>query len=638
MIGFAAIAVASALWRPIGPYDTEGISAIAVNPRDRRASYIATGYPNGFTTGTAVYRTDDGGISWTERDLGLPRARDHDVRSLAVDPAGAVYAALTLNGVYRSNDEGMSWTLSLPTMTAWAVAADVVSGRVYASSAGDVYRLDPDSWTRIGSIGSANIRILITDPIDGRTVYAIGDDRVLYRSSDRGVSWKSVYSTREVTAMAIDDHAAVLIGTLDPHDFASPLLARSIDRGDTWSIVGGDLRPQVVPWNKPEALAFDAADIYLATRTMIFRSRDGGNSWSKMVDANESAEIGTLVTAERGVLLAGASSLEASAGILRKMRDDSWQFSNLGVHNVVVDSLLTSGPFIYAETDRAGADFVLQRYDGRAWQAMWLTQSVAPIRSAANRLYGQTSFGVLQLSYDNGMTWTPLATSGIDCREIEVLLVDPRNPQALYARAGYEVQARTTCAGLFRSNDGGTTWVHADVGLPVFTGTYVRPLGPMTISSSGTLVIDTNGADRSFAFERSSDGGVTWTSIAKPAVSSVADLAADVIDEKLLYALTDAGVYASANGGDSWQLALALPGTTTGNLMPASGRGHLFATDGKAVYETTDGAANWRRISDALPAAPIRKLALDAGGHLLVATDGSGVFLEIPARSRAIRK
>src|SRR2546429_6484835 len=104
MIALAAIAVASTLWRPIGPYDTAGISAMAVNPRDRRATYIATGYPNGFTTGTAVYRSDDGGISWTERDLGLPRARDHDVRALAVDSSGAVYAAITLEAVYRSND------------------------------------------------------------------------------------------------------------------------------------------------------------------------------------------------------------------------------------------------------------------------------------------------------------------------------------------------------------------------------------------------------------------------------------------------------------------------------------------------------------------------------------------------------
>ena len=638
MIGFAAIAVASALWRPLGPYDTEGISAIAVNPRDRRASYIATGYPNGFTTGTAVYRTDDGGISWTERGLGLPRAREHDVRSLAVDPAGAVYAAITLDGIYRSNDDGISWALSLPNMAAWAVAADVVSGRVYASSAGDVYRLDADSWARVGSIGSADILVLITDPIDGRTVYAIGDDRVLYRSSDRGVSWKGVYSTREVSAIAIDDRAAVLIGTLDPHDFASPLLARSTDRGETWNIVGGDLRPQVIPWNKPEALAFDGADVYLATRTAIFRSQDGGNSWSRMVDTNESAEIGTLVTAERGVVLAGASSLEGSAGILRRMSNDSWQFSNLGIHNVVVDGLLTSGPFLYAETDRAGADFVLQRFDGRAWRSMWLTQSVAPIRSAGNRLYGETSSGVLQLSYDNGITWTALATSGIDCRWIEVLLVDPLHPQTLYARAGYQVQARTTCAGLFRSNDGGTTWVHADVGLPISTGTYLHPLGPLTISSSGTLVIDTNGNDGSFTFDRSSDGGVTWTSIAKPAASHVDDLAADVIDEKVLYALTDAGVYVSANRGDSWQLALALPGTITGNLLSASGRGHLFATDSKAVYETTDAGANWSRISDALPPAPIRNLALDAGGHLYVGTDGSGIFLELPSRLRAIRK
>src|SRR5207248_5718130 len=132
--------------------------------------------------------------------------------------------------------------------------------------------------------------------------------------------------------------------------------------------------------------------------------------------------------------------------------------SNLGIHNVAVDRVLASGPFIYAETDRAGADFFVQRFNGRAWQSTWSPQtgSVTPIRSAGDRLYGETSSGVLQLSYDHGITWTALATSGIDCGGIGPLLVDPLHPQTLYGRTtSTGPNARTICAGFFRSNDGG---------------------------------------------------------------------------------------------------------------------------------------------------------------------------------------
>jgi photosystem II stability/assembly factor-like uncharacterized protein len=646
MITLAAIAVASALWQPLGPEGTPGITAIAVHPRQRRLIYIAAGYP-GFTSGSAVYRSDDGGLTWTERDRGLPRVRNiGDIRSLAVDPSGGVYAAIGGDGVYRSTNGGESWNRSLTTPGAWAVAADAVSGRVYASSIADVYRFEGGAWTRMGAAGD-DILALATDPIDGHTVYAISGSNIvnynspfeLDRSSDGGATWTKVYSKRSVVSIAIDANGAVLIGAADAHDSTVPMLARSADRGASWSDVGPALRAMIVPWNVIISVAFDGTTIYAASSdSQMFRSTDGGVTWSKVIDYRAQAQIGPLAVGESGVVLAGASSLEQPGGIARRSSGDAWPLSNAGIHSVQVGSIVAKPPYLFAAVMGPPQDLGLQRFDGVLWRSVRQAYDINLLRASGSRLFAATGSG-LQVSSDNGDHWGA-AGSGIDCQTIDALLVDAAHPQTLYARATTYVQARTRCVGAFRSTDGAATWSHADAGLPLtITNPFAHPLGPMTVSRGGTLLLALNADDRSFAgLRRSSDGGVNWTTVAVPAAAHAYDLAADGADDKLLYLLTDSGVFSSSNGGDSWQLSLPLT-ATGGQLLAAPARGHVFVTDGQSIYETSDAGALWTRISDTLPGAPLLTLALDGNGRLVAGTDGSGLFVAAPApRRRAARR
>ena len=62
--------------------------------------------------GRGIYRTSDGGASWTPRRAGLP---DADINGLAVDPADAnLIVAGTSSGIARTTDGGASWALTRP--------------------------------------------------------------------------------------------------------------------------------------------------------------------------------------------------------------------------------------------------------------------------------------------------------------------------------------------------------------------------------------------------------------------------------------------------------------------------------------------------------------------------------------------
>src|SRR5262249_34245332 len=112
-------------------------------------SDLFAGTGRGGSGACGVYRTTDGGSSWTAANNGLPQTLSlyDDIRALAVS-GGNLFAGQYGHGVFRSSDSGKSWT-----------------------SSGAVY---PFVWT----FGTA-----------GRHIFAGTFLGGLYRSIDSGMSW-----------------------------------------------------------------------------------------------------------------------------------------------------------------------------------------------------------------------------------------------------------------------------------------------------------------------------------------------------------------------------------------------------------------------------------------------------------------
>jgi len=164
--------------------------------------------PNGVTVwassdpSESVFRSDDAGTSWVQRELPLGGIWD-----LAVDPrnSSTLYAAYWRScfgsqscvpdsgGVYRSTDGGRKWTHVLKNASMNQVVADeFASGTVYAIGViGErSYRSENrgETWQELGATDARGIFRIAPDPVIPDVLYASTYDS-FWRSENRGESW-----------------------------------------------------------------------------------------------------------------------------------------------------------------------------------------------------------------------------------------------------------------------------------------------------------------------------------------------------------------------------------------------------------------------------------------------------------------
>ncbi len=144
--------------------------------------------------------------------------------------------------------------------------------------------------------------------------------------------------------------------------------------------------------------------------------------------------------------------------------------------------------------------------------------------------------------------------AGLD--ELHKMRVDLKNPDRMWGQAHW---------GVFRSDDNGDTWADVTEGLPSFHG---FPIAVTKREPDAVFVVPLDmGQDNfrvtpgQFAVYRTTDSGATWEPLTKglPGRDSYQSvyregLDTDGLDPEGVYAGTSNGqVYASSDGGDSWQ-------------------------------------------------------------------------------------
>ncbi|HEY3188346.1 MAG TPA: YCF48-related protein, partial [Solirubrobacteraceae bacterium] len=134
-----------------------------------------------------VYRTLDGGGTWTERVLGPPVVALRDVAA-----RGFTFVAVGDGGtVWKSTDSGGSWTATTvagaPSLRAVAMPDDSVW---YVAGSGGAMLKTTDAggtWTALAPGTAATLNALrFTDALDG---WVAGDSGTLLATHDGGASW-----------------------------------------------------------------------------------------------------------------------------------------------------------------------------------------------------------------------------------------------------------------------------------------------------------------------------------------------------------------------------------------------------------------------------------------------------------------
>jgi hypothetical protein len=190
----------------------------------------------GTISSVGIYRSTDGGISWTVS------LRDVGVETLLVHPITPklVFAGTVEDGLYRSADNGATWQTSLSARRVQAVVAAPVSGTLYAGESRDLHvsTNGGSSWALASTI-SSTITSLAVHPVTPTHLYAGTRQHGLWHSVDGGTSWltDTVTGLPEdawVTSIAIDPISPTILyaGVWQGNVY------RSADGGTSWEDLG----------------------------------------------------------------------------------------------------------------------------------------------------------------------------------------------------------------------------------------------------------------------------------------------------------------------------------------------------------------------------------------------------------------
>ena len=224
---------------------------------------------------------------------------------------------------------------------------------------------------------------------------------------------------------------------------------------------------------------------------------------------------------------------------------------------------------------------------------------ILPHPTDPNTIYIAAAGGGVWKTTDGGNTWVPL-TDGLPVLTSGALAFDPTDPNVIYYGTGEQNYCGWSCLpgdGLYRSTDGGATWVKIgtrdEVG-DYIDQIYVRPDNPDVI-----FVASNDG------LARSTDGGSTWSWVfTTNDVNSIVARSDD--PDHMFIGVYGSGVYESTDGGSTWTAVSALPTSGIGRVELAispSNPDILYAsfTDTygglEGLYKTTDGGATWTQLT-----------------------------------------
>lgn len=238
--------------------------------------------------------------------------------------------------------------------------------------------------------------------------------------------------------------------------------------------------------------------------------------------------------------------------------------------------------------------------------------------------------------------WTPI---GPDGGQVHSLEVDPQHPNVIYA---------ATTGGVFKSIDGGTSWVRASRGLKrgVFYDVAVAPSDSSVVYAAGydgvfvshdsgaswrsvfgifalSVEVDPRDPQRVWAgsagLYRSTDGGATWGGDDTDLIARVSDIAVDPFQPDTVYAVVSAmedhgvdGVVKSLDRGVTWEALdlapivnddyeqIAADPTTPGLLYTSFLK--LWPSRDGVTWRSTDHGVMWEETEGGYP------LAVDAQG------------------------
>lgn len=501
-------------WTELGGINEAYPTKILVNPRNPQQIFDLS-YPN-------LMVSSNGGTSWTQA-AGLPSGALVD--DLAIDPSPSpvvLFATVEQHGLYRSTNGGTSWSLltsGLPSAKDWNFAGVAVApshhniiytvdtnlnGMVYQPGVfdGGFYSTDTGAhWTHMTSLnidfsnytGVVPIPLIAVDPRNDETLYGESNDLVVTTNA-RGTSgnWQNITNINGFD----NSHIAPAQDALAfPACAAAPCPVYVGDSGGIFS----SSNTTAVPGTNVTYTSLNSASLQITS------FRDGA--------------IGPNFAATR-LALGQVLTTTSPQGLVRYTGEQAWPL-------VVSNPFTIANPAIDQNYPQAmyatqSGTFIRSTDGGTTW-APAMGHGSATLPSGAGRFVIDPTQDHHLAIGDNGNVWETTTGTALWYRSsqnlpssIQTVGIVPNHPSIIYAVLGDGSVWRTA------SGDSGKASTYVHVGnIPYPAGNWtIRHFYPMTVdpndSTGNTLYVSTfncNSTTCQPGFVQSTNGGGHWTTI-----------------------------------------------------------------------------------------------------------------------------
>jgi hypothetical protein len=693
--------------------DVAAIGALAISQSDPNQVWAGTGEAwvirDADVMGDGVYKSTDAGATW--KNMGGPLKDSGRIGRIIVNPVdpnnvfvctiGRVTGPQQERGVYRTTDGGVTWTRSLfvntdtgcsglsmdasdpKTLIAgmWQVAMHTYgefSGMWpdYKGEPGSGVHITHDggvTWTKVTSgmpkppVGKIDVAIA---PSNGKRMFALiqtADQGSLWRSDDGGATFKNVSWDRRLIGRA-GYYIRLAVNPQNPDDVLvlNSSYSRSSDGGVTFGGGGGgggcgdchdvwmdpkDGRRFVLTDDGGARITSPAGNqsvrlpngqmYHVATDDRvpywIYSNRQDNGTMRGPSNSPESTGNGVLPDVissappaapagrgARGAGGAGASGAAAApagrAGGRNGGTGEGWQ-TGLGGCESGFTFPDTVNPNIVWSSCYGNE---ITRWDASTGRARSVSPGIHTLDSEPNKAKYRCH-------------WTPPA------------VLDPFDHNTVYYG----------CQVVFKTSDGGDTW---DVISP-----DLSTQDPKYIVSSGGIVGDNLGqfygevvfaiapspAEKGLLWAGTNDGklwymrGGKWTDVTKnitglPPMGTVIQISPSNFDPGTAYVAFDLHMmddrlpylYKTSNFGQTWtKISGGLPSGHPLDYLRSvaenpNKKGMLFAGSGHGFFYSMDDGVKWTQFKEGLPPAPVTWITIQKRQHdVVIATYGRGLFI-----------
>ncbi len=564
-----------ATWEKVLYVDTfTGAVDLVMDPSDPNTLYAAAyqrlrrtwGF-NGGGPGSGIYKTTDGGATWTELTNGVP-AGDKGRIGLAIAETNpdVLYATIEHaeeEGTFRSRDAGQSWTK----------VNDLNPRPMYYSH-------------------------IYVDPTDDERVFVLSTE--FYMSEDAGETFLQMPTRPTYDVGVHSDHHALWVNPSNPEHFylaGDAGLHETFDRGQTYKRINN------LPIGQFYAIGLDMQVPY-----NIYGGMQDNHSW------------------------VGPSETRRWIGII----NDDWKQIGFG-DGTYMQPDPTSHRYVYVGSQNGG----LVRFDGETGDHLdvepmepegddyrfdWVTPSLVSQHDPSTVYFGGNR---LFISHDRGETWTRTKdlTKDVDRETLSLMGVEGSEPMlskndgtAHYGEATTIAESPLDPAILWVgtddgnvqvSRDGGDTWTEVGANIPgVDPTTYVsRVIASEAGDGVAWVTLDAH-RDGDFApyVFRTTNFGQTWTERTNglPEMGSVNVIIEHPDNPNVLFLGTEHALFASTNGGQQWVAFMSsLPPTLYDDLkIHPREKDLVIGTHGRSIFilDDTTPLAEWTGAVASSPA------------------------------------